>query len=128
MYITITAIESCMGITDCITEEIRKAMSCDEYIGMLSELILCVWPSTKLQPYWSIRDEIAIIDGIAMKGRRIIIHAVLQDRVLKQLHLSHMGTEKTLLLACKSIYWINMNVDIEEMIKNCPTCLDFQAT
>ena len=35
-----------------------------------------------LQPYWSLRNEIAIIDGIPMKVRRIIIPASLQNKVL----------------------------------------------
>ena len=46
-------------IPDCITaEEKRIAALDDEYIGMLSEFILCSRPSTKteiqkeLQPYW----------------------------------------------------------------------------
>ena len=100
---------------------------------MLSELILHHWPSTKpevqedLQPYWSFRAKIAITDGIAMKSRRIIIPAALQDKALKQVLLNHMGFEKTILLVHESIYWINMSVDIEEMVKKFPICLDFQA-
>ena len=71
---------------------------------MLSDLVLHSWPLTKvevqqeLQPNWSFRDEIAIIEGIVMKGRRIIVPAVLQDKVLKQLHLNHMGIQKMRLL------------------------------
>ena len=37
-----------------------------------------------------------------------------------------MGIEKTMLLAAESIYWINMDTDIEAT-KHCTTCLDFQA-
>ena len=47
-----------------------------------------------LQPYWSLRNEIAIIDGIPMKVRRIIIPASLQNKVLSQLQLNHAGIEK----------------------------------
>ena len=39
-----------------------------------------------------------------------------------------MGIEKTKLLACKSVYWIGMSIDIEDHIKNCSTCLNFQQT
>ena len=71
-------------------EEIKIAVVYDECIVMVSELIVFCWPSTKaevqkdLQPYWTFRDEIAVIDGIAMRGGRIIIHAELQDKALKQ--------------------------------------------
>ena len=51
----------------------------------------------------------------------------MQDKALKQMHLNHMDTKKTRLLACESMYWINMNTDAEETVRNCPTGLDFQA-
>ena len=54
---------------------------------------------------------------VLQKGRRIIIPAALQDRELKHLQLNHMVKEKTQLLAHESIYWININTDIEEMKK-----------
>ena len=50
-----------------------------------------------------------ITDGIPIKGRGIIVLASLQDTALKQLHLNHIGIEKTRLLACKSTKCDNMN-------------------
>ena len=61
-----------------------------------------------------------------MTAEGIIIHTSLQDKAIKQLHVSHMGIENTRLLACESIYWINMNDDIEA-IKSYSTCLSYQA-
>ena len=37
-----------------------------------------------------------------------------------------MGIEKTKLLACESVYWSDINADIEKYIKSCATCLEFQ--
>ena len=37
-----------------------------------------------------------------------------------------MGIEKTKLLAGKSVYWININDDMEKHIKKCPSCFTFQ--
>ena len=118
----------------------------DEHIVMMSACILHGWVDTNvevekdLQPYWSFRDEITIIDDITMKIKIIIIIIIiilliiiiiipvtLQDKTPEQLHLIHMGIEKTRLPASESIYWINMNSDIEEMVKYCSTCLGFQA-
>ena len=39
-----------------------------------------------------------------------------------------MGVKKAKLLACKSVYGTYMNADIENHIRNCSTCLDFQQT
>ena len=61
-----------------------------------------------------------------MKGRHIIIPAELKQQVLDQLHLNHMGIEKTKLLICESVYWVDINTDIEMHLKTCSTCLEFQ--
>ena len=69
-----------------------------------------------------------MIDGIIMKGRHVIIPEILKTQTLDKLHINHMGIEKTELLACESISWPNINDDIENLIKNCTTCLTFQQT
>ena len=64
-------------------------------MNAFAELILHSWASTKtdvhkeLQPYWSFRDEIAIIDRTAIKVRRILIPESLQDKAHNQLHLPY---------------------------------------
>ena len=63
-----------------------------------------------------------------MKGRHIIISEVLKQLTLDLLHVNHVVIKKTKLLVCKSIYWVNINNDIENYIKNCSTCLQFQQT
>ena len=71
----------------------------DKHLSMLAELIIHSWPSTKdevctdMQPYWSFHDEIAFIERIAIKGRRIIIPTSLKHKTIKQLHMHHMGRE-----------------------------------
>ena len=63
-------------------EEIWLTTLDDKHIGLLSEYILHSWPSTRTevhkeaQPHLSFRGEIAIIDRIVMKGRRIILTAL----------------------------------------------------
>ena len=80
-----------------------------------------------MQAYWLFRDEIAIIDRIAIKGRIIIIPASLKDKVIKQLNINHMDIEKTRMLVQESKCCSKMTAKTEEAIKSCPTCLDFQA-
>ena len=49
-------------------------------------------------------------------------------QILRQLYSNHVGIEKTRLLACELVYWINMNADIENIFKDCSTCLKYQNT
>ena len=39
-----------------------------------------------------------------------------------------MGIEKTRLLAPESIYWVDMNADIESAVKHCSKYLEYQNT
>ena len=66
-----------------------------------------------VEKLWPIRHELAMIDGIVMIDKHIIIPYVLQKQILGQLHSNHMGIEKTCMLTTESVYWINMNTDIE---------------
>ena len=58
------------------------------------------WPESRdqlhqdIRPCWSFRNNMALIDGVIMKGRHIIIPKVLQQQALDQLHINHMGLEK----------------------------------
>ena len=76
-----------MDIQDCMTaEETRIAMLDNENTVMLSELILCSWPSIKaevqkdMQPFLSYRDDIIIIDHADMRCRRKITPVAQQDK------------------------------------------------
>ena len=67
-----------------------------------------------------------VTDSVIMKGRCLIIPKALKQQVLDQLHVNHMGTEKTNLLVHESVYFVNINNDIENYIKNCTMHLTFQ--
>ena len=135
MDIRIDAIQSTTDIPKCILiPQIQQASAQDEHLQCLKNYIIAGWPSTKedlhsdLRPYWSYRDDLAVIDGVVMKGRCIIIPAVLKQQVLDQLHLNHMGIKKTKLLMHESVYWVDINTDIDKHIKSCNRCLEFQQT
>ena len=80
-------------------------MAQDKHLQHLKNIIITGGPSTRdqlhidIRPYWSYRDDLAVIDGVIMKGRCIIMPQDLQQQVLDQLHLNHMAIEKTKLLA-----------------------------
>ena len=72
-------------VPECISiSQIQQATAQDEHLQHLKNIIITGWPSMKdelhsdLRPYWSYRDDPAIIDGVVMKGRCIIIPAVLK--------------------------------------------------
>ena len=100
---------------------------------VLTAYVTYGWLSTKaevkkeFQLYQPFQEDIAVTDEMLMKDRRIIVLDSPQHIALMQLHITYMGIEKTILLAHKSVYWININNDIENAIKSCLTCFEFQA-
>ena len=133
MDVWVDAIQNATDMPECILmAEIQQASSQDAHLQQLKSFIIAGWPDTKdklhadLRPYWSYRDELAVIDGVILKGRCIVIPNSLRQQVLNQLHTNHMGIEKTKLLALESVYWSSINADIESYIKHCATCLEFQ--
>ena len=109
MDIRIDTIQSATDILEHVSiSQIQQISVQDEHLQCLKNIIITGWLSTNdklhsdLRPYWSYRGDLAVIDGVVMKG--ISIPAVPKQQVLDQLHLNHVGIEKTKLLACKSMY------------------------
>ena len=132
MDINIDAVQMMTDVPECMSIcQIKQTTSQDEHLQCLKSLIISGWPDTKdklhqdIRPYWSFRDELAVIDDVVMKGRSIIIPEALKQQALNQLHINHMGIEKTKLLAHESIYWFNVNNDIERYIKIAIHVLNF---
>ena len=94
--------------------------------------IIVGWPhakdelQTNIRPYCPYRDELAVIDGVLLKDRCIIKPDSLKQQVLTQLHINHMDIKKMKLLAHESVFWHNINADVEAYTKSCATCLEFQ--
>ena len=120
MDIKVDAVQIITDVPECMSMwEIQQATIQGEHLQWLKSLIITGRPDTKdqlhhnIRPYWSFKDDLAVIDGVTMKGRCIVIPEALKQQTLDQLHVNHMGIEKTKLLAHKSIYWVNVNNDIK---------------
>ena len=59
----------------------------------------------------------AVIDGIVLKRRHIVMLESLQRQALEQPYVNHMGIDETKLLPHKSFYWTSRNNDIENLIQ-----------
>ena len=69
-----------------------------------------------------ISDEINISDGLLFKGERIITALYLRPKMLKRIHLSHMGIEKSLNRVRELLYWPGMRQQIKDQAEQCDIC------
>ena len=75
-----------------------------------------------LQPYWCFLDELAILDGLIMKGNRVVVPSALRGETLTRLHDGHQGLTSTLQHARRTVYWPKLQDDISAIIQQCTEC------
>ena len=110
-------------------EKVKKATEKDATHQQLLTTMKNNWPKSKqqcplnIQPFWDSRHDLTMIDGLLLKGCRIVIPKSLQADILDKLHSAHQGMDRTKRRARQSCYWPGMNDQIEKMVKRCTECL-----
>ena len=107
----------------------RQETSNDETLQRLQAVVQAGWPNKKSdltednKPYLSIRDEITEMNGILMKGERVIVPSSLRKEMKAKIHEGHLGIEKRKARARETMFWPGINGEIREMVQQCSACL-----
>ncbi|CAC5382924.1 unnamed protein product [Mytilus coruscus] len=118
------------SMSDRNLEQITEETSKDGTLQTLTRLIIDGWPDDKNEvtkevfEYWNFRDELSNVNGIILKGEKIIIPASMRENMLNKLHEGHLGIEKTRKLARDSIFWPGINAQITDFISKYSVCLE----
>ena len=110
--------------------EIQNATENDQVLQKLKKLISDGFPDSKsstpaeLIPYFQVRSELSIAEGLIFKGDKIVIPYSLQKEMKERIHMGHMGIERCKARARQLMYWPNINADITKMVSNCNACLE----
>ena len=100
----------------------------DPVLRALKHTIIKGWPKQRsecpdnLKSFWNYCGELSILDGLVLKGTRIVIPSQCQKDILTQLHEGHFGVDHMKMHARDSVYWPQINKDIEELVKSCEIC------
>ena len=79
-------------------------------------------------PYYSVRDELSIYDGLVFKGERLVEPQTLRAEIKKELHASHAGVEGCLRRARESVYWRTINSELRHWISTSEPCRTFETS
>ena len=96
------------------------------------EIIKRGWPETKVcavnntRMNWDVRHELSELNGIILRGERILIPTSMQTETLKRIHQGHMGKEKSKRRARDVLYWPGMGSEIQEKIARSSICQHYQ--
>ena len=67
-------------------------------------------------------EELAIEDGLIFKAHRLVITTSQRAEYLRNLHVGHLGEDKTLLRARETVFWPGISDDIRNAVKACDIC------
>lgn len=111
---------------------IQKETQSDSELQALTKYVRNGWPTHKLEvpsevrPYWAFRDELFLAYGLLWKSDRIVIPSSMRKEMLRCVHIGHLGIEKCKLRVRESMFWPNINTQLEDYISNCQACLTFK--
>ena len=100
-----------MLVSDKKLEEIKVETEKDDKLSIVRQFIREGWPENKhdlpnkIYEYWNCKYELTESKGVVLKGEKIVIPTSLRDEMLRRLHESHLGIEKTKKLARDFMYW-----------------------
>ena len=115
-------------------QKFRVETEQDDTLQSLKTTILKGWPEDKsnvpsqLAPYYSMRDELSIYDGLVFKGERLVVPQGLRAEVKRDIHASHAGVEGCLRRARESVYWPGMNSELRPWISTREPCRLFEIS
>ena len=119
-----------LPVTESKLEEIKRETADDQSMRTLSETIKCVWPETKVQTpvsihaYWDVRDELSELNGVVLRGERIVIPPSMRKEMLERIHQGLMGIEKSKRRPRDTLFWLGMNSHITDTVSRCTICLE----
>ena len=73
------------------------------------------------------RAEFAVHDGLLLKCTSLGIPAVLQRDILSRLHEAHQGIVKCRERARNTVWWLEINKQLDEVVRNCRTCAETRS-
>lgn len=81
-----------------------------------------IWPADLIR-YKIIKDELALTDGILIRGSRIVVPKSMRNRVLCLGHEGHPGMSVMKSRLRAKIWWPRIDRDVEQHVKGCKGCL-----
>ena len=104
---------------------IAEATNQDKTLEQLIKVIEQGWDTSyilnDLNPYYNVRNELSVQNGIIFKGDRCVIPSIMMNEIMSQIH-THIGIEGCLKRARECVYWPRMNSELRNYISKCDVC------
>ena len=105
------SIHNLVSITDQRLTSLQEETANDLNLQKVIVHVQSGWPKSvksvdaDIRGYWSVRDNLTVVNGLLLWGSRIVIPSCARERTLRSIHDGHQGEVKCTLRAKDSVYW-----------------------
>ena len=124
VHVHVRAIKSGLPVSERKWEELAAATEND---SVLQRLICGITEGEARcrNPYVTFVYELSVVDGVLLKGERVVVPESLKAQMLTLIHEGHLGIEKCKRRARDVLYWPNLNKDVYETVSRCDVCQEY---
>ena len=99
----------------------------DDICKLLIEYCRNGWPEKSavkglLKHYLPVASELTVVNGLLMRGSRIVIPSAMRMEMLDRLHSGHLGIVRCRERARQSVWWPGLAQQLQECVENCSVC------
>ncbi|XP_070384992.1 uncharacterized protein [Dermacentor albipictus] len=107
-------------VTDNTWKRLATETSRDEE---LKQVLVDLAAGKALQGHWkSFEGELSHVNGVLLKGCKVVIPATMRKETLERIHQGHLGINKCKSRARHLVFWPGINRDIETFAQACSAC------
>lgn len=103
-------------------EEIIKATKEDAQLCSLNKSLETGKWEDQTKPFHPFKDEFSHVQGIILRGERIIVPLVLRIQILKLAHEGHPGISSMKQRLRSKVWWPGIDKETEKWVKSCHGC------
>ena len=108
--------------------QIRQAILKNAVLSKVLEFTQRGWPKQVDEALIPRSQQLSVEDGCLLLGPRVIKPSQLKDQVLTELHETHPGIVRMKAIARSHVWWPQIDSNIEDMVKSCPSCLSVKQS
>lgn len=105
--------------------EFQEATANDILLPSVIRYTTSTWPediSPDLRPYFHVREQLSIFQGMLYKAEKLVVPAQLRDNIIHIAHEVHQGISRTTSVIREHYWWPLMNQEIKVKVENCAVC------
>lgn len=122
VQIHVDSIKAQMPVSTAKWADIANETMKDEHLKRVIEIIHKPGEGVLDNPYQHFKDELSVLDGVLLKGTKIVVPISMRKQMLKLVHEGHLGMEKCKRRAREVLYWPGMHGDIVTLVQQCEVC------